>query len=172
MLSHGKILLAVCAHTLGIYLFLIVGLRLLGRRQMGQLNVIDLVIVIVLGSAVETAMIAGDKSLSAGLVSAGTLLLANRLLTVVLWRSRRLRHLVMGGPVLLIHGGRLVEEHLQRVGLSEADVLEAIRERGYDRVDEVRFAILEPDGAINVVPMAAKALRSEHSLRPDPHTHS
>ena len=57
--------------TLAVYLFLIAGLRILGRRQIGQLNVIDLVIIIVLGSAVETAMIAGDTSLSAGLVSTG-----------------------------------------------------------------------------------------------------
>jgi uncharacterized membrane protein YcaP (DUF421 family) len=166
MLSLGNSLLVVSVHTLVIYLFLIAGLRILGRRQLAQLNEVDLLVIVVLGSAVETAMIAGDTSLPAGLVSAGTLLLANRLFTGALTRSRRLRHLVVGGPMLLIHDGHLLEEQLWRAGLSEADVLEAIRERGHAGVDGVKFAVLEMDGTINVVPMEAKTSRGKHSLRP------
>ncbi len=145
--------LSVCAHTLVIYLFLIVGFRVLGRRHLAQLTVIDLVIIIVLGSAVETSMIAGNTSLAAGLISAGTLLLVNRALTEMFLRSKRLRHLVVGGPILLVHEGQLVEEHLRRTGFTESDVLEAIRERGYDTVEKVKFAVLETDGSINVISM-------------------
>ncbi len=147
--------LSVCVHTLVIYLFLIAAFRLLGRRHLAQLTVIDLVILIVLGSAVETSMIAGNTSLAAGLISAGTLLLVNRVLTGVLLRSKRLRHLVVGDPILLVHQGQLIEEHLRRTGLTETDLLEAIRERGYDTVDKVKFAVLETDGAIHVIPMDA-----------------
>jgi len=154
---HGP--LPVIYHTVVIYLFLILGLRFIGRRQLGQLTVVDLVIIIVMGSAVETAMVAGDTSLPAGLICATTLLALNRLLTFVLYRSKRLRHLVVGGPVLLVHDGHIVEEHLRRSGLTEADVLEAIREREQGGVEHVRFAVLEPDGEINVVPMSAKRLK-------------
>jgi uncharacterized membrane protein YcaP (DUF421 family) len=155
----------VALQTLVIYLFLILGLRFLGRRQMGQLNAIDLVVIIVLGSAVETSMIAGNTSLVAGLVSAGTLLLVNRLVAALFLRSKRLRHLVEGVPVLLVHDGRFVEEHLRRVGLTEADLLEAIREREKAGLEGVRFAVLETNGEITVVPMEKPVLRSEHDVR-------
>ncbi|HZT42090.1 MAG TPA: YetF domain-containing protein [Chthonomonadaceae bacterium] len=144
-------LVPVAIHTICIYLFLIVALRLIGRRLTGQLTVVDLTVIILLGSAVETAMVAGDVSLPAGLVSAGILLILNRLLTLLVVRSKRLRHLLGIGPVLLVQNGHFLEDHLRRVGLSEADVLEAIREREKADLSDVRFAVMEPDGEINVI---------------------
>ncbi len=144
----------VVLHTVVVYLFLIFALRVLGRRQMGQLTIVDLAIILVMGSAVETAMVSGDTSLIAGLVCTTTLLVSNRLLAFGCLRSKRLRHLVVGGPLLLVHNGHLVEEHLHRVGLSDDDVLEAVRERGEAGIETVRFAVLETDGTINVVPVS------------------
>jgi uncharacterized membrane protein YcaP (DUF421 family) len=109
-------LAVVVGSTTGIYLFLLLMLRLFGRRQLGQLTVIDLIVVLVLGSAVETAMIHGDLSLPAGLTSATTLLVLNRLLTWAFLRSTRLRHLVGGGPILLVQNGSVIENHLQTDG--------------------------------------------------------
>ncbi len=165
MLHHARELLAPFGQTLALYAFLIAALRLLGRRQTGQLTVVDLTIIILLGSAVETAMIAGNTSLVAGLVSAATLLVANRVLALVLCRSKQLRHLVAGDPVLLVHNGQCVEEHLKRMGLLESEVLTAIRERGCGGLEEVRFAVLEVDGSINVVSMDAKVQRTRKELR-------
>jgi len=145
-------LLVVAGSTAVIYGVVIFLLRLAGRRQLGQLTAIDLVVFLTLGSAVETAMIHGDTSLAAGLVSAATLLLLNFGLNRVLLRSRRLRHLVGGGPILLVHDGRLVDEHLRRVGLTDQDVDEALRARGYASRADVRDAVLETDGTINVIP--------------------
>ena len=147
----------VAGSTAAIYLFLIVLLRLFGRRQLGQLTVIDLVVVLLLGSAVETAMIHGDVSLPAGFASAGTLMLMNRLLTAVFLRSARFCNLVGGGPVLLVHDGSPVEEHLRRVGMTHADLEEALRARGYHGPAEIREAILETDGSVSVIPRTAPA---------------
>jgi uncharacterized membrane protein YcaP (DUF421 family) len=158
----------VALHTVAIYLFLITMLRLVGRRQMGQLTVVDLVIIILLGSAVETAMVNGNVSLPAGMVCAGVLLLLNRALSALFARSHRLRHLAFGGPVLLIHDGLFVEEHLRRAGLTEADVLEALREREEADVSCIRFAVLETDGTINVVPMKATEDHDGHPTHPIP----
>jgi uncharacterized membrane protein YcaP (DUF421 family) len=146
-------LVEVAGSTAAIYLFLIGALRLVGRRQLGQLTVIDLVVVLALGSAVETAMIHGNTSLPAGLVSAGTLLVLNAVLTWVFRRSPRLRHLVNGGPVLLVHDGCVVEEHVRRVSLTDADLMEALRSRGFDDLKQVQAAVLETDGSITVVPV-------------------
>ena len=117
--------------TACIYLFLIAILRLLGRRQLAQLSSLDLVVVLLLGSTVETAMIHGDLSLAAGFVSAATLLVVNRLLTAAFLRSPRLSQLVNGGPILLVHDGHVIESHLQRVGLTGPDLDAALRSRGY-----------------------------------------
>jgi uncharacterized membrane protein YcaP (DUF421 family) len=145
-------MLEVGGATALIYLFLIAAIRLVARRQLGQLTVVDLVVVLVLGSSVETAMIHGDTSLPAGLVSAGTLLALNRILTWAFLRSPRLSHLVNGGPVLLVHDGQVIEGHLRRVGMTSEDVLAALRGRGFDGTTGVGSAVLETDGTVTVVP--------------------
>jgi len=152
MIATAMDLLVVAGTTALIYLFLTVTMRLLSRRQLGQLTVIDLVVVLVLGSSVETAMIHGDTSLPAGLVSAATLLALNRLLTLVFLRSERFSHIVNGGPVLLVHRGDPVEEHLRKVGMTTEDLCAALRGRGYDGTKGVGEAVLETDGTVTVLP--------------------
>ena len=159
-------LLPVLLHTVVIYTFLILMLRFVNRRQLGQLTVIDLVIIILLGSAVETAMVNGNTTLQAGIVCASTLLLLNKLLSALLFRSKRLRHLVVNGPLLLVHDGQFVEEHLRRAGLTRADVMEALREREEADVSNIRFAVMEMDGTINVVPMRATTHKSKRPPTP------
>ncbi len=149
-------LFLVSWHTLAIYLFLIVLFRIVGRRQLAQLNVIDLVIIIVMGSAVETAMVAGDTSLPAGLVSAATLLIANRLIALALSRSRRWRRIVSGDPILLVREGQFIDEHLRLAGMTHDDVLEALREREECDVSHVKFAVLETNGTITVIPKTSE----------------
>jgi uncharacterized membrane protein YcaP (DUF421 family) len=148
--SMGSLLI-VAGSTAGIYLFLITILRLVGRRQLAQLSALDLIVVLLLGSAVETAMIHGDLSLAAGFVAAATLLISNRLLTLVFLYAPRLSQLVNGGPILLVHGGAVIEEHLRRVGLTRPDLDAALRSRGFASSDGVREAVLETDGSITVV---------------------
>ncbi len=145
------LLVVVAGTTAAIYLFLITLLRLAGRRQLAQLSALDLVVVLLLGSAVETAMIHGDTSLLAGLVSATTLLVLNKLLSVLFLRSQRLSHLVNGGPILLVHDGRVLDSHLARAGLTTVDLDAALRGRGYEGPAGVEEAVLETDGTISVV---------------------
>ena len=156
MVSVWKPMFLVSWHTVAIYLFLIVMFRLVGRRQLSQLNAIDLVIIVTMGSAVETSMVAGDTSLPAGLVSAATLLLANRSIAWVLSRSLRFRRIVGGEPMLLIKEGQFLDERLRRASLTREDVLEAMRERDVSDVDHVKFAVLEINGTITVIPADAK----------------
>ncbi len=166
MHSPGAHLLPVIGHTLVIYLFLVLFFRLLGRRQMGQLGVVDLVVILVMGSAVETAMVNGDVSLSAGLVCAATLLLCNRSLALLSDRSRKVRGVVVGSPTLLVKDGHFVEEHLRRIGFTHEDVLEGLRERQQDGIENVRLAVLEVDGSISVIP--EERGRYEQRASPDP----
>jgi uncharacterized membrane protein YcaP (DUF421 family) len=144
-------MLIVIANTLCVYVFLVVSMRVLSRRQLGQLTALDLLILILLGSAVETAMVHGSTLLRAGFVSATTLFVANRIISGLVAKSRKLSRICGAGPILLVHNGQFVEEHLKRIGLTHEDVIQAIRAREHEEVSEVRYAVLEPDGEINIV---------------------
>jgi uncharacterized membrane protein YcaP (DUF421 family) len=144
--------LKVVGHTAVIFAFLMLGFRTVGRRSLAQLNVVDFLVILLIGSAIETAMVAGDTSLAAGLVCASTLLVLNRVLNDLLRRSPRLRHLVVGLPILLVNNGQLVPGHLQRAGITADDLAEALRQRDEPDASQLRQVILEPDGTIHVVP--------------------
>jgi uncharacterized membrane protein YcaP (DUF421 family) len=164
-------LVTVAGQTFAIYAFLVVCLLVVGRRQVAQITFVELVVIMVLGSAVETSMVAGDTRLIAGLVSATTLLLADRLLSVALARWTWLRRHVLGGPVLLVHDGALLLDNLRRVDLTPADVESAIRERGYAGPEALRYAVLEIDGSIGVIPIDAPVHRQPRSTDPVKQNH-
>jgi uncharacterized membrane protein YcaP (DUF421 family) len=152
-------LLAVFAQTLIIYVVIIGYMSLFGRRQFAQITYIELLVITLLGSAVETAMVAGNTSLLAGLVSASTLLVANRVFSILVSRWKWLRQRVIGGPLILIREGVFVDRNLRRAGLTQADVEGAIRQRGFADPADVRYAVYEVDGSIGVVPIDAPVHR-------------
>jgi uncharacterized membrane protein YcaP (DUF421 family) len=146
-----KVLGEAAACTAIVYVYLVLLMRTMGRHVLSQLSALDLLIVMLLGSSVETSMIHGSTLLRCGLVSATVLLVMNRLLTEGMLRSGKLRNLVGGGPLILVNHGQFIQEHLVQVGLTEADVMEAIRERECGDLADVRICVMEPDGEINVV---------------------
>ncbi len=148
---QSNVIATVIVNTLVIYLFLVLGVRLLGRRQLAQLTSLDLLILILLGSSVETSMVAGSTTMLVGFVAATVLLGINRLLIVLLGKSKKLNRLCGSGPILLVHNGAFIEEHLKRTGLTQDDVLEAIRGREHADLADIRFAVLEADGEVNII---------------------
>lgn len=147
-------LLLVAGQTFVIYVFLVVILSRVGRSLMAGLTHFDYLIVALLGSAVETGMYRGSGQLSAGLVSATALILADHLTSFLMNRWPRLRRLLAGAPVVLVHDGQLLADHLRQVRLSEDDVRAAVRKRGYDTLEDIHLAVLEMNGQIGVVPLA------------------
>jgi uncharacterized membrane protein YcaP (DUF421 family) len=138
-----------------VYVFLIVLLRLTGKRQVGQLAPFDLVLLLVLSNAVQNSMNAGDNSLVGGLISAATLVLANWLMGFATYRNKRLEALIEGRPLVLIHHGQLYEKAMSRAQLTHHELNAAIRQAGVFCPEDVHSAILENNGAISVVPKSA-----------------
>src|SRR5437667_7185399 len=97
--------LIIAGKTTVVYLFLVFGLRLLGKRELGQMNIYDLVLIIVLANSVQNAMVGNDNTLLGGLVAAATLLILNRLFTLVLTSSRKIERFMVGNPVLIVNHG-------------------------------------------------------------------
>ncbi len=133
-----------------VYVFLIVLLRVTGKRQIGQLAPFDLVLLLVLSNAVQNSMNGGDNSLAGGLISATTLVAVNYLAGVLTARSKRMETLVEGRPVVLIHNGQLFEDVMTRAQLTHHELDSALRQAGCDSVSAVHCAILENNGSITV----------------------
>jgi uncharacterized membrane protein YcaP (DUF421 family) len=135
-----------------VYAFLIVLLRLTGRRQVGQLAPFDLVLLLVLSNAVQNSMNAGDNSLVGGLLSATTLVVVNWLVGLATFRSKGLAAAIEGRPQLLVHNGRLFEDVLARAQLTHHELNAALRQGGCSCIEDVHTALLENNGSISVTP--------------------
>jgi len=140
-----------------VYVFLLVLLRITGKRQVGQLAPFDLVLLLVLSSAVQNSMNAGDNSLIGGLISALTLVLLNYTVGIATYRSKRMESLVEGRPQILIHNGKLFEDVVAHARLTHHELNAALRRGGCSCIEEVHSAILENSGEISVVSKRAHA---------------
>ena len=142
----------VIAQTFAMFVFLTVALRVFGRGLVPQLTIVGYLIIALLGSAVEASLYGGGGSFIAGISAATTVLLADKLFMELAHRSSRCRKFLVGSPLILVHDGQIVRAHLRRSRLTLADLMSAVRMQGYDNVRDVKFAVLETNGEISVVP--------------------
>lgn len=167
MWTFDATLLLIAARTLIVYTVLLLGLRLTGKREVGQMTPFDLVLLLLLSNAVQNAMTGPDTSVSGGIVAAITLLLVNALLTRLVGQRRHLRKLVEGTPRLLIHSGQVVSENLAKENLTVDELHQALREHGVASIADVGLAVLEVDGSISVLKKdeLPNAVRPHHRIR-------
>jgi uncharacterized membrane protein YcaP (DUF421 family) len=144
-------LLEIAYRTGFVYLALLLGLRLTGKRQVGQLTPFDFLLLLLLANAVQNAMTGPDTSLAGGLVAAGTLILLNMIVAWTARRSSRAEQAIEGSPTILIRHGQILNQNLAREGISREDLLRSLREHGVETVEEVRSGILEVDGTVSVI---------------------
>ena len=147
------------------YLVVFGGLRLLGKRELGQMTVFDLVVILLLANAVQNAMVGPDSSLQGGLLAAAVLLAVNYLLGYLRLRSGWWRRLIEGTPTVLIMDGRYIQAHMSREDVGREDVEEALREHGLKSAADVAIAVLEVDGSISIVPKGATVHRTHPKSR-------
>lgn len=152
MFTLGVAWWELIVRALLVYLFLILLLRVTGKRQVGQLAPFDLVLLLVLSNAVQNSMNGGDNSLIGGVISATTLVLINLAVGVVTHRSKKLEGIIEGHPQVLIHNGKLYQEIMTAARLTHHELHAALRQGGCACVDDVHMAVLENNGSISVVP--------------------
>jgi uncharacterized membrane protein YcaP (DUF421 family) len=141
------------------YLFLIVLLRLAGRRTLGELTPFDFVVLLLVGQFMREPLVHDDPSFVHGAILCATLVGLDIALAVAKTRSRRLERWIDGVPVVLVERGRPLHDVMRRARVGEEDVLAAARtHRGLVRMDQIRLAVLERTGAISVVPEPAADL--------------
>lgn len=148
----GSELPDVVLRTLIVYAFLVVVLRVAGKREVGQLSILELIVLLVVSDAVQNSMVGDNTSLWGGLVAVGTLMVADLTLRNLTDRSRLLKRAVEGEPRLLIRNGRLFDRAMAEEGIDMDELRAALREHGVRRPTDVELAVLETDGTISVVP--------------------
>jgi uncharacterized membrane protein YcaP (DUF421 family) len=135
-----------------VYTFLLVLLRISGKRQVGQLAPFDLVLLLVLSNAVQNSMNGGDNSLVGGLISATVLVGLNYAIGYATFRSKKLEAIVEGHPQVLVHNGKLYEHIMAKAQLTHHELDAALRQAGCAHIGDCHSAILENNGSISVTP--------------------
>jgi len=131
-----------------IYGFLVIGLRLAGKRELAQLNPFDLIVLLTLSNTVQNAIIGDDNSVTGGLIGAATLLGLNYMVIRFLYKHERLERIIEGDLDVLIENGQINKENLKKELITLPELESAAHKQGFSSLDEVDRAIIEPGGTI------------------------
>lgn len=137
-----------------VYIFLLIIFRLLGKRELSQLSPFEFVVLILLPEMVTDGLTAGDHSLTNATIGSATLLLLVFLTSVLSHRFKWFEELTEGEATVLVHNGRLLEDNLNRERVQPAEVFMHMHQEGIERLEQVKWAILEDDGKISIIPAA------------------
>lgn len=150
-MAIGSDILDVVLRTAVVYLVIVFGLLLLGKKELSQMSVTDLVFILLISNSVQNAMVGDNTGLSGGLVAALVLFLLNYLFRLLNFRFQFFRKVVEGEPLVLIYNGALNDGNLKKEKITIDELMAALREHGVERIDQVSLAMLEIDGNISVL---------------------
>ena len=149
VLQHNYI--RIIFSSVAVYFFIILAIRLFGKKELAQLSVYDLVFILLISNAVQNAMVGPDSTLTGGLVAAGSLFVVNFILKKMQLRFPKFGKVIQGEAVMLVFQGKILSSHMKSAGITEDELMEVIREHGVASVSEVDLAVLEVDGNISVL---------------------
>ena len=142
----------VILRSLAVYAFMIIAIRLAGKKELSQLNTSDLILILLISNSVQNAMVGSNSSLEGGLVAAASLFVMNYLLKLFLFKNEKFKEILEGEPTLLIYKGEVIIANLAKEKISLTELQEALREHGIAEFKDVALSFLERDGNISVVP--------------------
>jgi uncharacterized membrane protein YcaP (DUF421 family) len=165
MFEMGSPAWSIAVRSVLVYVAVFIGLRVSGKRELGQMTVFDLVVILLIANAVQNSMVGPDFSVQGGILAAGVLLLVNRALAFLRRRRGRWGRLIEGIPTVLVEDGDLIQPHLAKEGLDRDEIEMAVREHGLDSLAAVKLAVLETDGSISIVPITSRVMRTRRHIR-------
>jgi uncharacterized membrane protein YcaP (DUF421 family) len=151
MWNFTETMLEIVLRTAIVYAVVLIGIRLAGKREVGQMTPFDLALLLLLSNAVQNAMTGPDTSVTGGIVAAVTLLLINAAVTQLVWKNKKARKVIEGSPTILIRHGKMLEKNLAKEKVTADSLTQALREHGIAAIADVSIAVLEIDGSISVL---------------------
>ncbi len=137
--------------SISVYVFIVLAVRLFGKKELSQLSIIDLVFILLISNAVQNAMVGSNTTLFGGLVAAGSLFIVNFLLKQVSYFFPKFGKVLEGKEILLIYKGMVNDGNMRKARFTMDELMEAIREHGVETIKQVDLAVLEVDGNISVI---------------------
>lgn len=143
--------LDIILRSVAVYIFMLIALRLFGKKELSQLNSADIILILLISNSVQNAMVGSNTTLYGGLVAAFSLFVINYIFKKVIQKSKFIKELVQDKPEILIHNGKIEFKTLARLGISSEEIKEAMREHGVQFYKDVKLAMFEIDGNISVI---------------------
>lgn len=154
----------IIIRSASVYLFMIIALRIFGKKELSQLNTADVILILLISNSVQNAMVGNDTSLWGGLAAAAVLFIINFTLKKLMYKFPKFSDLMQEKPEVLIHDGKLDFKALSKLNITSDEIQEAMREHGVEHFSDVKLAMLEIDGTISII-SGNKNLRQTHYKR-------
>jgi uncharacterized membrane protein YcaP (DUF421 family) len=156
--------LDIIIRSASVYLFMIIALRIFGKKELSQLNTADVILILLISNSVQNAMVGRDTSLWGGLAAAAVLFVINFTLKKLMFKFPKFSDFMQEKPEILIHNGKLDFKSLSKLNITSDELREAMREHGVEHFSDVKLAMLEIDGNISII-SGEKNLRQTHYKR-------
>jgi uncharacterized membrane protein YcaP (DUF421 family) len=156
--------LDVILRSTAVYFFMMIALRIFGKKELSQLNTADVILILLISNSVQNAMVGNDTSLYGGLAAATVLFAINYILKKLMFKYKKFSDFIQEKPEILIHNGTLEFKTLSKLNITSDELREAMREHGVENFKDVKLAMLEIDGNISVI-SGDKNLQQTHYKR-------
>lgn len=143
--------LDIVLRSVCVYLFMIIALRIFGKKELSQLNTADVILILLISNSVQNAMVGSNSSLLGGIVAAFALFLINLIFKKIMLHSNFIKEMLQDKPEILIHNGKIDFKALAKLGISSEELQEAMREHGVEFYKDVKLAMFEIDGSISII---------------------
>jgi uncharacterized membrane protein YcaP (DUF421 family) len=157
--------LQIIGRSAAVYVFMVLAIRLFGKKELSQLSTTDLVFIVLISNSVQNAMVGADSSLPGGILAASVLFVMNYILKQFMYRSKKFKDIIEDKPVILVHDGHVDQQHLDREKITIDELEQAVREHGVVDSKHVKLAVLEVDGSISVISESGSHLKRTHFKR-------
>lgn len=157
--------LDIVIRSVCVYFFMIIALRIFGKKELSQLNTADIILILLISNSVQNAMVGSDSSLLGGITAALALFIINLIFKRVMTKSEFIRNLVADKPEILIHNGKTDYKTLARLGITSEELEQAVREHGLEHFNDVKLAMFEIDGNISVISGENNLKQTKHKRK-------
>jgi uncharacterized membrane protein YcaP (DUF421 family) len=157
--------LEIILRSIAVYFFMIVAIRVFGKKELSQLNTADVILILLISNAVQNAMVGNDTTLFGGLLAAFVLFLVSFGLKKLMYNSKIVSDFIQDKPEILIHNGKTEFKTLARLNITSDELEEAMREHGVEYFKEVKLAMLEVDGNISIISGESNLKQTHHKRR-------
>jgi uncharacterized membrane protein YcaP (DUF421 family) len=157
-------ILDIILRSAAVYFFMMIALRITGKKQLSQLNTTDVILILLISNALQNAMVGNNTSLEGGVIAASVLFIINYILRKLMFKYEKLSNFLQEKPEILIHNGNLDFKILSKLNITSEELREAMREHGVEYFKDVKLAMLEIDGNISII-SGETILRQTHHKR-------